>query len=476
MAHLVDGRRTFASNAQNLAPPSARAPQRSTVLISYARDDAERVHTLAKRLSDDGINVRLDAWHRDGDYIPEFMRREFETAQRVLIFCSPNYRRRVQENESTLAQRQDCDALLVTRDFFREARGRIRIALLEGAWSESAPDFMRADRIQFTDLSSPEALDRNYQSLRRQLAEGTRESPERTPARPLEGLIPLLLFLGCAMGLAAGGDPRRPWAELGVDAVQALGIMCLLLGSRRTRLPEIRKTHPDTAQRMDEFFTWWIRLWWVWVIMYVSFVWKEPFGGLDDGLPNVLANTLNNLQSGALVLLYLALSSAATPRRRVSPRAIGLAILGIAIVDCPSMLMPAEHAWPVLMSILSGVIATVAFGLFAGRLETRYLNCGWLFLIAMFVYSGVQLLFPVFRAPSPFLKEGVDLISVLLKVYALSMKFALFLVIRRLLVDAEIAFMIKELHTEEWPTEEETPAYRERRKSFLAAFGASPPA
>src|ERR1700730_5526611 len=72
------------------------------VFISYAwENDAyrERVKCLAARLREDGVNARLDAWHLDGQTIPEFMASEVRNAEDILILCSPQYRAKVHEME-----------------------------------------------------------------------------------------------------------------------------------------------------------------------------------------------------------------------------------------------------------------------------------------------------------------------------------------------------------------------------------------
>jgi hypothetical protein len=97
---------------------------------------------------------------------------------------------------------------------------------------------------------------------------------------------------------------------------------------------------------------------------------------------------------------------------------------------------------------VSGIIATISLGLFAGRLESRYLDFGRPFLVTMFIYSGVQLLYPILRTPSPFglgPPESVLALKTLLKLYAFGMKISLYWGISRRLSDLQIPFMIKEL-------------------------------
>jgi menaquinone-dependent protoporphyrinogen IX oxidase len=67
------------------------------VFISYAWENDEYrtlVKRLAARLREDGIDVRLDAWHLEGLSIPEFMSREVRHADKILVVCSPQYRQK----------------------------------------------------------------------------------------------------------------------------------------------------------------------------------------------------------------------------------------------------------------------------------------------------------------------------------------------------------------------------------------------
>ena len=104
-----------------------------------------------------------------------------------------------------------------------------------------------------------------------------------------------------------------------------------------------------------------------------------------------------------------------------------------------------------LSASVSGVLATVSLALFAGRLESRYLDCRWLFLMGMFLYSGVQLFYPVLRI-KPFTGDGyavqADVIRVGLKLFGLAMKIWLYFTMARLFRSGQIAFLIHELRDE----------------------------
>src|SRR5205807_2634669 len=84
-------------------PQSSYDQDAVRVFLSYAWESDEYrtlVKRLAKRLITDGIDARLDAWHvRSGQTIPEFMSSENRRADKILIVCSPEYRRKVHAME-----------------------------------------------------------------------------------------------------------------------------------------------------------------------------------------------------------------------------------------------------------------------------------------------------------------------------------------------------------------------------------------
>ncbi len=73
------------------------------VLISYSHDSpahAERVLALAQRLRGDGVDVRLDRFvGAPTDGWPRWMLTEITAADRVIMVCTPTYRRRCEGHE-----------------------------------------------------------------------------------------------------------------------------------------------------------------------------------------------------------------------------------------------------------------------------------------------------------------------------------------------------------------------------------------
>lgn len=86
--HSGDGDHSLkTTTAPNVASGAPR------VFVSYAWEDDEYrvwVERLATRLTQDGIDARLDAWHCRNQTIPEFMNSEARNADKVLIvWCGP---------------------------------------------------------------------------------------------------------------------------------------------------------------------------------------------------------------------------------------------------------------------------------------------------------------------------------------------------------------------------------------------------
>ncbi|MGO8673799.1 MAG: SUMF1/EgtB/PvdO family nonheme iron enzyme [Capsulimonadaceae bacterium] len=83
--------------------PDTRQSTKTTVFVSYAREDAlhsRRVLQLADRLVRDGLNVILDQYEpRPKTPWTVWMEDNLDTADCVLMVCSPAYHRRVEERE-----------------------------------------------------------------------------------------------------------------------------------------------------------------------------------------------------------------------------------------------------------------------------------------------------------------------------------------------------------------------------------------
>ena len=129
------------------------------VFISYAWEDSEYrlwVQRLATTLRQDGVDVRLDAWHRQmGQDLPSFMNAEVRNADRVLVLGSPKYRTKVHDFEENLATSGvGWEAMLLTAQIFSGNRDKVVVAVTRGSIKNALPDFLQTQLAY--DLSAPE--------------------------------------------------------------------------------------------------------------------------------------------------------------------------------------------------------------------------------------------------------------------------------------------------------------------------------
>ncbi len=137
------------------------------VFVSYAWEDDEYrswVRRLAGTLRRDGVDARIDAWHRQtGQDFASFMNAEVRNADRVLVLGSPDYRRKVhafEEGRSTSGV--GWEAMLLTAQMFAGNREKIAVGVTRGSRNAALPDFLQT---QFAhDLSTPEDP-RGYREL-----------------------------------------------------------------------------------------------------------------------------------------------------------------------------------------------------------------------------------------------------------------------------------------------------------------------
>ncbi|MEM7249980.1 MAG: toll/interleukin-1 receptor domain-containing protein [Pseudomonadota bacterium] len=153
------------------------------MFISYAwESDAFRdwVKQLATQLRADGIDARLDAWHlEDGITFVEFMNREVRQADRVLVLCSPEYRRNVEATEEgENVHGAGWESMLLSSALVTTGREKVVPALAKGTWENAAPFHLSA--LPYVDLTALGESDgsRAYHALVRRLIGQT----ERVPA------------------------------------------------------------------------------------------------------------------------------------------------------------------------------------------------------------------------------------------------------------------------------------------------------
>lgn len=152
------------------------------VFISYAweSDDFKtKVKSLAVRLRNDGIDARLDVWHNDGLPIPDFMDREMEKADFVLVVCSPAYKEKVRRmRDGEKISGVGWEQSLLTSAIWGGTRDRTEtvMVLMGGSWRESVPNFLSA--LPYTDLSDPASFDDRYGEVLRRLTGSGERAPE----------------------------------------------------------------------------------------------------------------------------------------------------------------------------------------------------------------------------------------------------------------------------------------------------------
>ena len=175
----------------------AATPKR--VFITYAWEDEEYrswVKRLASRLREDGVDARLDAWHREADDpIPDFMNREVRQADCVLVLCSPGYRTKVHAAEDGVGVTGvGWESGLLNARSWAGKKGVVLAALTRGDWPEAAPDFLLGHA--YADLSKPSSFEGSYrESLRNITGAGEQAPPlgelpsnlEPQPVAPLRG-------------------------------------------------------------------------------------------------------------------------------------------------------------------------------------------------------------------------------------------------------------------------------------------------
>ncbi|MDP8255269.1 MAG: SUMF1/EgtB/PvdO family nonheme iron enzyme [Candidatus Alcyoniella australis] len=142
-------------------------PIRTFISYAYEKDKEYLiwVRQLAARLRQDGIDARIDAWNLQGSTITEFMQREVRNADKVLVLCSPAYRKKVHDMEDgERVTGVGWESMLISSEIFStNCRNKLIAALTRGGWRLSAPDFLIG--WPFHDLSSPKTFEDNYRQL-----------------------------------------------------------------------------------------------------------------------------------------------------------------------------------------------------------------------------------------------------------------------------------------------------------------------
>jgi hypothetical protein len=135
-----------------------------------------------------GLEPRLDVWHLKGVTLAEFMNREIRRADKVLVLCSPDYRKKVHEmEEGRQITGVGWEAMLVGSAMFGGSlpRARVVTALAKGSWAESAPSFLEGTL--YVDLSDRTRLDRRVGELVHRLIDKETQAEPVPSIEVLEG-------------------------------------------------------------------------------------------------------------------------------------------------------------------------------------------------------------------------------------------------------------------------------------------------
>jgi hypothetical protein len=161
------------------------------VFISYAWEDDDYkllIKRLAARLRKNGVDARLDAWRQEGLTIPDFMSHEIRHADKILVVCSPQYRRKVHAMEDgERISGVGWESMLVTSRLWADVdqRNKIVAVLLRGTWKKAASDFIVG--LPYFDLSNMAQFEANYQGLLQSLTSQRKQAP---PLGPLPKIAP----------------------------------------------------------------------------------------------------------------------------------------------------------------------------------------------------------------------------------------------------------------------------------------------
>ena len=132
--------------------------------VSYSWDDDNHkkwVAQLATRLRSDAVEVILDKWHAmPGDQLPKFMEREIRENDYVLIICTPNYKKKLDNRSGGVGYEGD----IMTGEIFSQGNHRKFIPILAcGTWEDAAPSWLKGK--YFIDLSRDHLFERGYNDL-----------------------------------------------------------------------------------------------------------------------------------------------------------------------------------------------------------------------------------------------------------------------------------------------------------------------
>lgn len=201
-----------------MSPAAPDCTRQVRAFVSYAREDEAYVRwvvSLATRLRRDGVDARLDYWHlKAGDTLQAFMSSEIRNADKVIVLCSPEYRRKVHLTEDGVtATGVGFEAGVLSSTIFVDytVRQKLVAVLVRGGWEEAAPDVWRGQL--YADLSTDQNFEKGYQELLSRILNS------QTPAPPIGDVASFSVEV---MPLCAGPPAAKP----SPDPEAAVGEFC----------------------------------------------------------------------------------------------------------------------------------------------------------------------------------------------------------------------------------------------------------
>ena len=183
-----------------MSPP----PPRTTVFISYAREDAAQmawVNAFACRLHADEVDVTLDQWSvQPGDPLPSFMETAVRESKFVLCICTPRYNNKVDSRQGGVGYE---GSIMTAEVLLRGNNGKFIPVLRKGTPHDALPSWLEGS--YYVDLRDDPFSESEY----RLLVDALHERVPLPPARQ--------------DGSAA---PPQPWGK--VAAVLALVVFAHL--------------------------------------------------------------------------------------------------------------------------------------------------------------------------------------------------------------------------------------------------------
>ncbi len=230
-----------------------------------------------------------------------------------------------------------------------------------------------------------------------------------------------LAYVGALSGIFVMLRDKTDWIPAALDWLQLCAIFILLTVAISDEEQTLAAASP-CPEPMRQFLRYWKRLWFIWLMFYLFFAIHNTLKVLNslqtadkhfrdadwDTTLNLLTNVFNNLQSLAILLLFLIMVIRTTETHARILRVVwsaGLTAIAVfAIVEfyfCVDPRAPSYSsslpALGILFSAFSGMFAGVTFCLFFGRLGSHYINMHLVWVGLLYVYATIQPLYPVFR-------------------------------------------------------------------------------